>query len=77
MPRHSHDDLLRALGRSEFAPVYYLHGTEDILKEELARAIVDGALQPHERDFNFDQRSAPQLDAEELHSLVNTLPMLA
>jgi len=77
MPRHTHDDLLRALGRSELAPVYYLHGTEDVLKEEATRAIVDQALAPHERDFNFDQRSASQLDPETLHSLVNTLPMLA
>ncbi len=77
MPRHTHDDLLRALGRSELAPVYYLHGTEDVLKEEATRAIVDQALAPHERDFNLDQRSAGQLDPEALHSLVNTLPMLA
>lgn len=77
MPRHSHDDLLRALGRSELAPVYYLHGTEDILKEELVRAIVDQALAPSERDFNLDQRGAAQLDAEGFHALINTLPMLA
>ncbi len=77
MPRHTHDDLLRALGRSDLAPVYYLHGTEDVLKEEATHAIVDQALAPHERDFNLDQRSAGQLDPETLHSLVNTLPMLA
>lgn len=77
MPRHTHDDLLRALGRSELAPVYYLHGTEDVLKDEATRAIIDQALAPHERDFNLDQRSASQLDPETLHALVNTLPMLA
>jgi len=77
MPRHTHDDLLRALGRSDLAPVYYLHGTEDVLKEEASRAIVEQALAPEERDFNLDQRSAGQLDPEALHSLVNTLPMLA
>jgi len=77
MPRHSHDDLLRALGRGELAPVYYLFGSEDILKDEAARAITDQALRPEERDFNFDQRSAGQLDPEALHALVNTLPMMA
>jgi DNA polymerase III delta subunit len=77
MSRHTHDDLLRALGRGELAPVYYLYGTEDVLKEEASCAIVDRALQPHERDFNLDQRGAPGLDPEELHALVNTLPMLA
>lgn len=77
MPRHSHDDLLRALGRRELSPVYYLFGTEDILKEEAYRAIVDLALEPHERDFNFDQRSAAGLSPDDLHALVNTLPMMA
>jgi DNA polymerase III subunit delta len=77
MPRRTFDDLLRALGRGELAPVYYLYGSEDILKEEASRAIVERALEPHERDFNLDQRAAAGLDPEELHSLVNTLPMLA
>ncbi len=77
MPRHSHDDLLRALARRELQPAYYLFGSEDILKEEASRAIVDQALEPHERDFNFDQRSAAGLSPEDLHALVNTLPMMA
>jgi DNA polymerase-3 subunit delta len=77
MARHTHDDLLRTLGRGELAPVYYFFGAEDILKEEASRSIVDRALEPTERDFNLDQRSAQDLDPEVLHSLVNTLPMLA
>jgi DNA polymerase-3 subunit delta len=77
MPRQSYDDLQRALARGELAPVYYLYGSEDILKDESARAIVDRALEPHERDFNLDLREAKSLQPEELHSLVNTLPMMA
>jgi DNA polymerase-3 subunit delta len=77
MPRRTYDDLLRALGRGELAPVYYLHGAEDILKEEAGRAIVERALEPHERDFNLDTRVAAGVDPEQLHALVNTLPMLA
>jgi DNA polymerase III subunit delta len=77
MIRHTHDDLLRALGRGELAPVYYLHGSEDVLKEEASRAIIERALEPQERAFNLDQRTAVGLDPEQLHALVNTLPMLA
>ena len=76
MSRFTYDDLLRALGRGELVPVYYLFGPEDVLKDETSRAIVDRALEPHERDFNFDQRSAQGLEPEELHALVNTLPMM-
>src|SRR5437879_4279534 len=57
--------------------VYYLHGDEDVLKEEAVRALVDRALDPGARDFNFEQRRAGDLDSEAFHSLVNTPPMLA
>jgi len=77
MPRHSYDDLLRALKRGEFASVYYLCGAEDILKDEAIHSILDAALAPQDRDFNLDQCGAAGMDAETLHSLVNTLPMLA
>jgi len=77
MPRRSYDDLLRGISRKELSPVYYFFGSEDILKDAAIRGLIDLALEPHERDFNLDQRSAAGLDAEALHALVNTLPMLA
>ena len=77
MAAHSLDALLRSLKKGDLAPVYYFHGPEDVLKDEAIRAILAQALDPGMRDFNFDQRSAGQLDPEELHSLCNTLPMLA
>jgi DNA polymerase III subunit delta len=77
MPAYTLDALLRSLPKGELAPVYYLHGPEDILKDEAVQAIVDRALEPGLRDFNFDQRSAGQLDPEAIFSLCTTLPMMA
>ena len=77
MPHHSYADLRRALKRSDVAPVYYLCGTEDILKDEAIHEILNVALEPQDRDFNLDQCGAAGMDVETLHSLVNTLPMLA
>jgi DNA polymerase III subunit delta len=77
MPAHSLEAFFRSLNKGELAPIYYFHGPEDVLKEEAVQAVVDRALDPGLRDFNFDQRSAAQLDAEEIHSLCNTLPMMA
>jgi len=77
MPAQTYDALLRSLAKGELAPVYYLHGPEDILKDEAVQAIVDRALDPALRDFNFDQRSAGQLDPEAIFSLCTTLPMMA
>src|SRR5205085_536373 len=71
------DALLRSLKQGVVDPVYYLHGDEDVLKDEAVRALVERAVDPAARDFNFDQRSAPELDAEAFHALVNTPPMLA
>lgn len=71
------DSLFRSLNKGSLAPVYYFHGPEDVLKDEAVRAILDRALDPSVRDFNLDQRSAGQLDAETIHALCNTLPMLA
>ena len=77
MPGQSSDNLFRSLQKGELAPVYYFYGAEDVLKDEAVRMILDKALDPSLRDFNFDQRSAAQLDAEDVHALCNTLPMLA
>jgi len=77
MPAHSVDALFRSLNKGEIAPIYYLYGLEDVLKDEAVRMIVDRALDPAMREFNLDQRSAAQLDPEEIHALCNTLPMMA
>jgi DNA polymerase-3 subunit delta len=77
MSRQTFEVLLRALGKGELAPVYYLSGPEDTLKEEAAQTILDRALDPSWRDFNFEQRTIGQLEPEDLHTLLNTLPMMA
>jgi DNA polymerase-3 subunit delta len=66
-----------ALKRGGVAAVYYLTGSEEILKDELVAAIADAALDPSARDFNLDVRAAGDLDGEALHALVETPPMLA
>ena len=63
------DALFRSLNKGELAPVYYLYGLEDVLKDEAVRAILDRALDPAMREFNLDQRSAGQVDPDEVHAL--------
>ena len=77
MPALAFDALLRALKRGDPDLVYYLHGEEDVLKDEAVRALVDRAVEPALRDFNVDQRAAGDMDAEALHAVLNTPPMLA
>jgi DNA polymerase III subunit delta len=69
--------VYRALKYGEIAPVYYLSGEADFLKDELVNAITRAAVDESGRDFNLDIRSAGDLDGEALHALVETPPMLA
>ncbi|HEX9705911.1 MAG TPA: DNA polymerase III subunit delta [Gemmatimonadales bacterium] len=71
------DALLKGVKKGAPDLVYYLHGDEDVLKDEAIRALLDVALEPGARDFNLDQRSAPDMDAEGMHVLLNTPPLLA
>jgi DNA polymerase III subunit delta len=77
MPAQTLDAFFRSLPRGEPARAYYLHGPEDLLKDEALRAILDRTLHPSLRDFNLDQRSAGELDADSLFGLCTTLPMMA
>ncbi len=67
----------QAIQHGTLAPVYYLTGEEEILKDELVTAIVDAAVDPTSRDFNVDIRGAGDLNGESLHALLETPPMLA
>ncbi|HEX4629140.1 MAG TPA: DNA polymerase III subunit delta [Gemmatimonadales bacterium] len=71
------DALLGSLKQGVLDPVYYLHGVEDVLRDEALRGLLERAVEPAGRDFNVDQRAAVDLDPESFHTLVNTPPMLA
>ncbi len=77
MPTLSLNALRKEVKAGKLASVYYFHGAEETLKEEALTALVDLAVDPASRDFNYDVRHAPSLDPEALHALVNTLPMMA
>lgn len=60
-----------------FAPVYYLHGDDDYLKDGAVRDLLAAAIDPATRDFNCEVRHADTLEPELLGSLLETPPMLA
>jgi len=73
----SFDSAYRSLKREAPAPVYYITGDEDLLKDELVELVLDQTVDPSCADFNLDVRAAGEVNGEELHSLVETPPMLA
>lgn len=77
MPAHSFDALQRAIKAGTLEPVYYFHGPEEVLKASMVAHLLERAVEPALRDFNYDHRTAAGLDPETLHALLNTLPMMA
>lgn len=79
MPAPDAEKALRKAIRAggPFEAVYYLHGADDYLKEGALRDLLASAVDPATRDFNLDVRSASELDAETLGSLLGTPPMMA
>jgi DNA polymerase III subunit delta len=77
MAQLSFDALMRSLKRGDPEAAYYLHGEEEVLKDEAVRALVERAVPPESRDFNLDIRAAAELDVETLHALLHTPPMLS
>jgi DNA polymerase-3 subunit delta len=66
-----------AIQARQFAPVYYLHGDDDFLKDAAIRDLLDAAIDPSTRDFNCEVRRGGDLDANAVGSLLSTPPMLA
>lgn len=69
--------LKAAVTERAFAPVYYLHGEDDFLKEDAVRQLLNAIVDAGTRDFNLDVRRGSEVDAESLGVLLATLPMMA
>jgi DNA polymerase-3 subunit delta len=69
--------LREALNSRKFAPAYYFFGEDEYQKDEALRRLVDAAVDPATRDFNFDQRRGSELDAAGVSSLTGLPPMMA
>src|ERR1041384_8432046 len=69
--------LRAAVKEGVFAPAYYFHGEDDYLKDEELKRLVEAAVAPATRDFNFESLRGADLDAETLGSVLSTPPMMA
>ncbi len=71
------DRLAGRLAKQGPDPVYYVAGSEGILKDDVIRTVIDGVLDPGLRDFNLDLLSASTLAVDQLAAACSTLPMMA
>lgn len=60
-----------------FAPAYLFWGDDEWRKDAALRELLRGAVDPASRDFNLDQLRGPDLDADNVGTLLGTPPMMA
>ncbi|MDE2887107.1 MAG: DNA polymerase III subunit delta [Gemmatimonadota bacterium] len=75
--RNSHDRLNAQIERGEFAPLYLLHGSEIVTREESLNALVDAAVDPASSAFNLDIFHGEDMDAADAVSRATAFPMMA
>jgi DNA polymerase-3 subunit delta len=69
--------LRTAMQTGAYDPVYYFYGAEDYLKDEMLKQLVQAAVDPATRDFNFETLRGAEVDGGTLGSLLGTPPMMA
>jgi DNA polymerase III subunit delta len=60
-----------------FASAYLFWGDDEWRKDAALRELLRGAVDPASRDFNLDQLRGPDLDADEVSTVLGTPPMMA
>lgn len=77
MAAPSFEDLTVAFRHGNFKPLYLFYGDEGFLMDELQALAVEHALQPHERDFNFDLFHGSEADVRQVLAACASYPVMA
>ncbi len=72
-----HSQLLSDLKRGKLLPLYLLYGEEEFLIQQCVGQIIQQAIEPAARDFNFTTSYCKETAAGELVNLCQTLPFMA
>lgn len=67
----------KSIRERTFAPVYYVHGDDEYLKEDAVRQLIAAAVDPATKEFNLEVRRGGEIDAGTLGTLLDTPPMMA
>ncbi|MEM8485691.1 MAG: DNA polymerase III subunit delta [Bacteroidota bacterium] len=73
----TYEQLETSFKHGNFKPVYFLYGSERFLMNQLQSLLIEKALAPHERDFNFDLLYGPEADANQVIGLCASFPAMA
>jgi DNA polymerase-3 subunit delta len=71
------ESLLSPIKKKDFAPVYFFHGEEDFLIDEIVDAIIAEGVDAATRGFNLDIVHGNETDGKDIVSLASSFPMMA
>lgn len=70
-------DIVKDVRAGEFAPIYLLMGDEDYYIDQVSQYILDQALKPEERDFNYDLLYGAETRGNDIVSIARQFPVMA
>lgn len=68
---------LKSIEAGDLKPIYLFHGEEDYFIDLLTNAVIDKALQPHERDFNLTFLYGRDVEPAQVYDAAKRFPMMA
>lgn len=72
-----HQFIIDDIKKGNLAKIYFLHGEEPYFIDAITNAIVDNALQEHERDFNQTICYGKDSDVNNIMAFAREFPMMA
>jgi len=73
----TYQQAMTLLGKKELAPLYFIFGEEKYQHDQLVEKIIDAAIDPTNRDFNFDMFYANEVEIEKVVNITRSYPMMA
>ena len=64
------------ISKGEISPVYFLHGPDDLEREEMATSLIDALLGAASRTFNLDILVGSELDVSDAINRASAFPMM-
>ncbi|MFA5833987.1 MAG: DNA polymerase III subunit delta [Bacteroidota bacterium] len=71
------EQFISSFKKKQFAPVYFFCGEESFLIEEVVDVLIEQAVDPAMKEFNFDLIHGTEIDGKKIVSLASSYPMMA
>jgi len=73
----TYQQVSASLSKGDISPVYFIFGEEKYLHDVLIEKIIDAAVDPANKDFNFDLFYANAVEIEKVINIAQSYPMMA